>query len=130
MNLLLIILIVLLVVGVPGGWRYGGPYLGGGVGLVVLDSHNLGAIGPTMRTRHSIPGSSTDPGRRRRPGEVSYELRREGPWSPPQADDGAISGLGSIAEHSNTAVSPAHARASPQTRAVVTDRMRIPLLSD
>jgi hypothetical protein len=36
MNLLLIILIVLLLVGVPGGWRYGGPYVGGGVGLVVL----------------------------------------------------------------------------------------------
>ena len=36
MNLLLIILIVLLIVGVPGGWRYGGPYLGGGVGLVIL----------------------------------------------------------------------------------------------
>ena len=36
MSLLLIILIVLLIVGVPGGWRYGGPYLGGGVGLVIL----------------------------------------------------------------------------------------------
>jgi hypothetical protein len=36
MNLLLIILIVVLLIGVPGGWRYGGPYLGGGVGLVVL----------------------------------------------------------------------------------------------
>ena len=34
MNLLLIILIVVLLIGVPGGWRYGGPYLGGGVGLV------------------------------------------------------------------------------------------------
>jgi hypothetical protein len=28
MSLLLIILIVLLLVGVPGGWRYGGPYAG------------------------------------------------------------------------------------------------------
>jgi hypothetical protein len=36
MNPLLLILIVLLLVGVPGGWRYGGPYMGGGVGLVVL----------------------------------------------------------------------------------------------
>jgi Protein of unknown function (DUF3309) len=36
MSLLLIILIVLLLVGVPGGWRYGGPYAGGGVGLVIL----------------------------------------------------------------------------------------------
>jgi hypothetical protein len=36
MNLLLIILIVVLLVGVPGGWRYGGPYMGGGLGLVVL----------------------------------------------------------------------------------------------
>ena len=45
-------------------------------------------------------GSSTVPGRVASPGEVSYELRREA-----QADDGAISGLGSIAEHSNTAVS-------------------------
>ena len=36
MNPLLIILIVLLIVGVPGGWRYGGPYAGGGVGLIVL----------------------------------------------------------------------------------------------
>ena len=36
MSPLLIILIVLLLVGVPGGWRYGGPYMGGGVGLVVL----------------------------------------------------------------------------------------------
>jgi hypothetical protein len=36
MNLLLIILIVLLLVGVPGGWRYGGPYMGGGVGLILL----------------------------------------------------------------------------------------------
>jgi hypothetical protein len=36
MSPLLIILIVLLIVGVPGGWRYGGPYMGGGLGLVVL----------------------------------------------------------------------------------------------
>jgi hypothetical protein len=36
MSLVLIILIVLLLVGVPGGWRYGGPYAGGGVGLVIL----------------------------------------------------------------------------------------------
>ena len=36
MSPLLIILIVLLFVGVPGGWRYGGPYMGGGVGLVVV----------------------------------------------------------------------------------------------
>jgi Protein of unknown function (DUF3309) len=36
MNVLLIILIVVLLIGVPGGWRYGGPYVGGGVGLVVL----------------------------------------------------------------------------------------------
>jgi hypothetical protein len=36
MNPLLLILIVLLLVGVPGGWRYGGPYMGGGVGLIVL----------------------------------------------------------------------------------------------
>jgi hypothetical protein len=36
MNPLLIILIVVLLVGVPGGWRYGGPYMGGGVGLIVL----------------------------------------------------------------------------------------------
>ena len=36
MSPLLIILIVLLLIGVPGGWRYGGPYMGGGVGLVVL----------------------------------------------------------------------------------------------
>jgi Protein of unknown function (DUF3309) len=36
MSPLLIILIVLLIVGVPGGWRYGGPYMGGGVGLIVL----------------------------------------------------------------------------------------------
>jgi hypothetical protein len=36
MNPLLIILIVLLIVGVPGGWRYGGPYMGGGVGLIIL----------------------------------------------------------------------------------------------
>jgi len=36
MNLLLIILILVLIVGVPGGWRYGGPYMGGGVGLIVL----------------------------------------------------------------------------------------------
>ena len=42
------------------------------------------------------------PGEGRRPGEVSYELRWEA-----QADDGAISGFGSIAEHSNTAVSRA-----------------------
>jgi hypothetical protein len=33
---LLIILIVLLLVGVSGGWRYGGPYMGGGVGLVLV----------------------------------------------------------------------------------------------
>ena len=36
MSLVLIILIVLLLVGVPGGWRYGGPYMGGGVGLVLV----------------------------------------------------------------------------------------------
>jgi hypothetical protein len=36
MSLLLIILIVVLLVGVPGGWRYGGPYMGGGVGLIIL----------------------------------------------------------------------------------------------
>ena len=36
MNPLLLILVVLLLVGVPGGWRYGGPYMGGGVGLIVL----------------------------------------------------------------------------------------------
>ena len=40
------------------------------------------------------PGEGRQP-----PGEVSYKLRQEA-----QADDGAISGLGSIAEHSNTAV--------------------------
>ena len=36
MSLVLNILIVLLLIGVPGGWRYGGPYMGGGVGLVVI----------------------------------------------------------------------------------------------
>jgi hypothetical protein len=36
MNPVLLILIVVLLVGVPGGWRYGGPYMGGGVGLIVL----------------------------------------------------------------------------------------------
>jgi hypothetical protein len=55
MNLLLIILIVLLVVGVPGGWRYGGPYLGGGVGLVVLILIIL-ALSGRLRGRHAEPG--------------------------------------------------------------------------
>lgn len=36
MNPLLILLIILFVVGPYGGYRYGGPYLGGGVGLVLL----------------------------------------------------------------------------------------------
>jgi hypothetical protein len=36
MNPLLLILILVLLVGVPGGWRYGGPYMGGGVGLIIL----------------------------------------------------------------------------------------------
>jgi hypothetical protein len=39
MSTLVIILIILLLIGVPGGWHYGGdrgPYIGGGLGLILL----------------------------------------------------------------------------------------------
>lgn len=39
MSPLLLILIVLIIIGVPGGWYWGGdrgPYWGGGIGLVLV----------------------------------------------------------------------------------------------
>ncbi len=39
MNIWIVLLILLLLFGVPGAWHYGGtggPYLGGGLGLVIL----------------------------------------------------------------------------------------------
>ena len=64
---------MLLVVGVPGGWRYGGPYVGGGVGLVVSFS-SFGANWPTMRGRLANPGPDREECRRGGPSKG----RREG----------------------------------------------------
>lgn len=36
MNTLGLVLLVLLLLGAFGGWHYGGPHIGGGIGLVLL----------------------------------------------------------------------------------------------
>jgi hypothetical protein len=36
MNVLLVVLVILLLFGAPAGWHYGGPALGGSLGLVLL----------------------------------------------------------------------------------------------